>query len=90
MKFEIAQIVIYNNDLNCRYLILATKEQNLSLEYLKSKSGIFYIKSIEEIAKRNLSVNNGFEYKLGKIIGSENGYSIVGEFRDAFENDLKI
>ena len=90
MKFEIAQIVIHNNNLENRHLVLATKEQDLNLDFLKSKKGIYYIKNIEKIATNNLTVINGFDYKIGRIIGNGNGYSIVGKFIDVFENDIQF
>ncbi|EKT4550840.1 hypothetical protein JE945_002469 [Flavobacterium psychrophilum] len=89
MNFEIGQIVIFNNDLDKRYLVLATKIQNLNIDYLNSKTGIFNIMDIEKIANTNLSVAMGFNYKIGEIIGNNNGNSIIGKLENAFEDDLQ-
>lgn len=90
MKYEIGQIVIFNKNTSKRYLVLATKEQNLDDNYLNSKIGSFNIKDIEKMAMNNLSVAMGFHYKIGEIIGNNDGDSVVGKFENAFENDLQL
>jgi len=90
MKYEIGQVVIFKENLDNRYLVLATKTQNLNDEYLNLKNGNFKIKDINKIAKTNLSVTLGSHYKIGEIIGNENGNSIIGKLVSAFEDDLQI
>ncbi|HFG0578847.1 hypothetical protein ACLHWS_08710 [Flavobacterium psychrophilum] len=89
MNFEIGQIVIFNDNLDKRYLVLATITESLNIDYLNSKTGIFNIKDIEKMANANLTVTLGFHYKIGEIIGNENGKSIIGKFENAFEGDIQ-
>ncbi len=88
MKFEIGFRVRYSSDLEKNYIVLATKEQNLTLGFLKSKKGVFHIEKIEKLAEMEIVVSNGFDYKIGEIIGYNDENAIIGKLTDVFENDI--
>ncbi len=90
MNFEIGHNVKFYKDLTKQYVVLATRNQDLNTDFLNSKVEKFTIKNLEKLAESNLSVLVGFHYKIGEIIGYEDGLCIIGNFENAFEDDLQF
>lgn len=90
MKYNISEIVKYYKDSDNTYIILATKEQPLNIEYLKSIKGIIKIDRLEEFAKANIKVSNGFDYIIMTLRSIKDGSAIIDtDSINVFENDIE-
>lgn len=89
MKFEIGDIVRYYKDNDNSYLVLASEEKSLNVDYINSKKGIYNIHNINELAKLTINVSKGFAYTISKIISSKEFKSVLDvELINVFENDI--
>ena len=87
MKFEIGDIVKYYIDDNNSYIVLATKEQSLNVDFINSKKGVYQIENINKLAKLSINVSKGFAYTISKIISFKDFKSVLSnELINVFEN----
>lgn len=72
MKYSIGSIVILRRDSNekNRYIVVATENQKLDQDFLKSLTGKFNIKNISKLADNVVKVTPGFKYKICKCADS--------------------
>jgi hypothetical protein len=94
MKYEIGQrIKLVNDDKSSnRYIILATKTQNLDSEFLNSKTRKFSIHNFEKIAENGIEVNGGFAYVICREKEElRNGLcELTGDFISVMGGDIEI
>lgn len=89
MKYNIGDLVKYYRDTENTYIVVATKEQPLTIEYLRKDNGKFNIDRFEDFAKAGIRVSNGFDYKILKLLIYQDGIAITDdELIDVFEGDL--
>ena len=71
------------------WVVIATKEDALTISYLDKLSGIIRIRGIREMANRGICVNSGFDYVIKKVLTSDGGYSVLDhENVNCFEDDI--
>ena len=71
------------------YVVLATKTQGLTVEFLRTKSGKFTIANIEKLAEIGLFVAQRFDYLVGQILSTNaNSEAEIGEFANVYESEI--
>ncbi|RZK09761.1 MAG: hypothetical protein EOO46_12855 [Flavobacterium sp.] len=89
MKFFIGDIVKYPKFPGLAFIVIASKEQPLNLDFLKSSSGKFNIEKIEKMATVGVNVRIGFDYRLQKISTfKESNVVTEDKYYDVFESDI--
>lgn len=79
MKYNIGDLVKYYRDTENTYIVMATKEQPLTIEYLRKDKGKFNIDRFEDFAKAGIRVSNGFDYKISKLLTYQDGIAITDD-----------
>jgi len=91
MKFDIGSRVRWLDDLvvKNRYIVMATKEQKLDTEFLRSREIDIY--KIEVMAENGIEVTGGFDYKICKENDQlrEGLCELTGPFIPVFEDSLE-
>lgn len=91
MKYHIGDLVKYYRDTENRYIVMATKEQPLTIEYFRKDEGEFNIDRLEDFARVGIRVSNGFDCRISKQLTCKDGKTIIGDgLIDVFEGDLDI
>jgi hypothetical protein len=87
MKYRIGDIVKYDS-INT-WLVVATKENPLTIKYLDELSGEIKVKDIMEMASRKIIVNPGFDYVIKKILSYEFDLAVLDiQNENCFEEDI--
>ena len=86
MKYSIGDNVRHNNN---TWVVIATKEDALTANYLDKLNGIIRVTGIREMAKKGIYVISGFDYVIKRIMSSDDGYSVLYEENvNCFEEDI--
>lgn len=90
MKLNIGDIVKYLNDNDYAYIVIATTEHPLNVEYLKSYDGNLKIDKIVDFVNSGINVPKGFDYGILKILSFE-GEIVKTDSKPkyVFEGDIK-
>lgn len=92
MKFKIGDRVKweFNKYVNDRYLILATREQDLNINFLKSLEGKIKIHKIKKLAEIEIKVKKDYDYKICKEdeLFKNNCSVLIGNIQNVNENNL--
>jgi len=71
------------------HVVLATKNQGLTEEFLQSKSGKFTIANVQKFAKTGLFVGEGFDYLVGEILSTNaNNEAVIGNFTNVHAGEI--
>lgn len=89
MRYTIGDLVKYIGDSKNTYIVIATKEHPLTINYLKSKSENFNIGKLENLAKLDICVTNGFDYKISKLLSYHDEITEIDDISiNVFEGDI--
>jgi hypothetical protein len=89
-KYTIGDIVILLTDdiITNRYIVLATEKQSLNDDYLKPLTRTLNIKDVSKLAGTGIKVTKGFKYKICKLADKyENEICVLeGNFIDILDD----
>ncbi|MEJ7673745.1 MAG: hypothetical protein WKF59_13870 [Chitinophagaceae bacterium] len=88
MMYNIGEIVKNNKSETC--IVLARKTMPLTSDYLNSLKGEILIKGINEMAKTQIHVPEGFDYVVARIKSFEGKYCTLDDlhYTPIFGDDL--
>lgn len=91
VRYSIGDIVILlsDNKIANRYLVVATTNQKLDQDYLKSLTGKLNIKDVSKLADNVIQVTRGFKYKICKCAENyiEELCVLEGNFIDILDDE---
>lgn len=90
MKYNIGEIVKYFEDMNNTYIVIATKEQPLNIDFMKSTKANINIDRLEDYAYSTIRVSNGFDYLISKLLFFKDEIAEIGSDPiNVFEEDIE-
>ncbi|WP_395063354.1 hypothetical protein [Flavobacterium sp.] len=90
MNYSIGEIVKYDERKSENFIILATKNEPLTENFLKLKQGKYKIENFNEIAKEEVLVSKGYDYTIAKIVNTANeNFVIENKFINVCEINIE-